>query len=227
MTTTDLETITATVHSTRTCSLSTDFTSVATNERLEFSEKSDRWTFIEVMTMTSDSKSTTEVSSTTTVLTSNSPFMDTTQTIDEIEISKVEPVHQTFYCHFTTTLCFQNTDIILTNGTELPLLDISEPPRAPLSDATSVNRPTINNYKCNLPYQLSIENSTNTTDWNIWFCYNNQCPTDIDPSESNKTISTSISPTGVMRSLNGEHCIRYYFYLTVYDVIDWDQQISI
>ncbi|UJR14260.1 hypothetical protein I4U23_001251 [Adineta vaga] len=166
-----------------------------------------------------------------------------TTTTTTTTTTTIQPLSRLFFCDFTTTLCFQNTDIILTNGTELPLLDVSEPPRAPLSDATSVNRPTINNYKCNLPYQLSIENSTNTTDWNMWFCYNNQCPTDIDPSsdcmsgnyglmfldpsESNKNISTSISSSGMMRSLNGEHCVRYYYYLTVYDGMDWGQQISV
>jgi hypothetical protein len=41
--------------------------------------------------------------------------------------------------------------------------------------------PTTNNETCQLPYQLSTggtDNSTNATNWDMWFCYENQCPTE-------------------------------------------------
>ncbi|CAF5187856.1 unnamed protein product, partial [Rotaria sp. Silwood1] len=37
--------------------------------------------------------------------------------------------------------------------------------------------PTDNNETCTVPYQPSSDNSTNTTSWDMWFCYKNQCPT--------------------------------------------------
>ena len=78
----------------------------------------------------------------------------------------------------------------------------------------------------------------------MWFCYNNQCPTQngqtadcasgnyglmfLDPSDSNKNITTSISDESLMRSLSGdEHCLRYEYFFTVYDDADWGQQLSV
>ena len=50
----------------------------------------------------------------------------------------------------------------------------------------------------------------------------------IDPWEStNKTISTSISQSAMMRDGSGEHCLRYHYYFTVYDEVNWGQQLSV
>ncbi|CAF5130388.1 unnamed protein product, partial [Rotaria sp. Silwood1] len=40
-----------------------------------------------------------------------------------------------------------------------------------------LGEPTDNNETCTVPYQPSSDNSTNTTSWDMWFCYKNQCPT--------------------------------------------------
>ncbi|CAF3944592.1 unnamed protein product, partial [Rotaria sp. Silwood1] len=40
-----------------------------------------------------------------------------------------------------------------------------------------LGEPTDNNETCTVPYQPSRDNSTNTTSWDMWFCYKNQCPT--------------------------------------------------
>jgi hypothetical protein len=52
--------------------------------------------------------------------------------------------------------------------------------------------PTTNNEPCNLPYQLAIDNSTNATSSDMWFCYNNQCPTMSE--ESSTCISGKVLP---------------------------------
>jgi len=104
-----------------------------------------------------------------------------------------------FSCDFSSNSCFEGDEIRITNGTELIYIDINEPPRAPLSDVSSISKsslssihnktyilmnitdePTTNNETCQLPYQLpttGTDNSTNATNWDIWFCYENQCPT--------------------------------------------------
>ena len=68
--------------------------------------------------------------------------------------------------------------------------------------------PTNNNETCELPYESSTFDNTNVTSWDMWFCYENQCPTSNqqlstcvlgkicffleDITESNKTNSISI-----------------------------------
>jgi hypothetical protein len=49
----------------------------------------------------------------------------------------------------------------------------------------------------------------------------------IAPWESNKTITKSISREIVMRDSVGEQCLLYYYYFTVYNQVDWGQQISV
>jgi len=49
----------------------------------------------------------------------------------------------------------------------------------------------------------------------------------IEPSESNKTISSSIYPTIMIGDSAEEQCLLYYYYFTVYDELDWGQQISV
>ncbi|CAF1083996.1 unnamed protein product [Adineta steineri] len=137
-----------------------------------------------------------------------------------------------------------DTQLIITNGTEFTSSDLSQPPGVPLLDATSINEPTGNNQKCKLPYQLSIDNSTNTSNWDMWFCYNNQCPTNnedfstctlanyglisIEPWETNKTISTLINENMITRDfVGGEQCLLYYYYITLDDDIDYGQQLSV
>ncbi|CAF1198469.1 unnamed protein product [Adineta steineri] len=107
-----------------------------------------------------------------------------------------------------------------------------------------VNEPTGNNQKCKLPYQLSIDNSTNTSSWDMWFCYNNQYPTNnedfftctlgnyglisLEPWETNKTISSVINENVIIRDfVEGEQCLSYYYYITLDDGIDYGQQLSV
>ncbi|CAF1642449.1 unnamed protein product, partial [Adineta ricciae] len=82
-------------------------------------------------TTTATSAKTTATSTTTTATSTTTSSTTTTATITQY-------LRRLFYCDFSTAICFQDTDIIVTNGTEVPLLDLSQPPRAPLSDATSV-----------------------------------------------------------------------------------------
>ena len=49
----------------------------------------------------------------------------------------------------------------------------------------------------------------------------------IDSWESNKTISSSISQNVLLRDSIGEQCLVYYYYFTVYDEVDWGQQLSV
>ncbi|CAF5069313.1 unnamed protein product, partial [Rotaria sp. Silwood1] len=110
-----------------------------------------------------------------------------------------------FNCDFSASSCFANSELLIRNGSEFTSVDIiSEPPRFSLSDVSSIREPTDNNETCTVPYQPSRDNSTNTTSWDMWFCYKNQCPTKsvelanctsgnyglitIDAWESNKTI---------------------------------------
>ncbi|CAF4182541.1 unnamed protein product, partial [Rotaria sordida] len=155
-----------------------------------------------------------------------------------------EPLIPIFNCDFSINSCFDDSELRITNGNEFNSVDIiNEPPRAPLSDVSSINKPTDNNELCKLPYQPSIDDSTNITSSYVWFCYKNQCPTEsqelancksgsyglisIDAWERNKTIVQSISQNMIIRDSIGEQCLRYYYYFTVYDNLDWGQKISV
>ncbi len=37
--------------------------------------------------------------------------------------------------------------------------------------------PTNNTQVCKLPYRPTLSDGTSVTNWDMWFCYNNQCPT--------------------------------------------------
>ncbi|CAF4465420.1 unnamed protein product [Rotaria sp. Silwood2] len=171
---------------------------------------------------------------------SNVPIITTTTTTSTTQ----EPLIPIFTCDFSMTSCFGGSELLITNGNEFSPVDISsESPRAPLSDVSSINEPTNNNEICKLPYRPSIDNSTNATSWDMWFCYKNQCPTEsqqssncklgnyglisIDAWESNKTIVKSISQDEMIRNSVREQCLQYYYYFTVYDKFDWGQQISV
>ena len=111
--------------------------------------------------------------------------------------------------------------------------------------------PTSDGQTCKLPYQLFFNNSTQTTSWNMWFCYNNQCPKQnhleatcssgthfliidvyivfvgsyglisLHPFETSKTI---IHPLNATKN----QCLRFYYYFTIYDnQSDWGQQIQV
>jgi hypothetical protein len=40
-----------------------------------------------------------------------------------------------------------------------------------------IGKPTSNTQVCKLPYRPQLDNSNDTTYWDMWFCYNSQCPT--------------------------------------------------
>ncbi|CAF3871463.1 unnamed protein product [Rotaria sp. Silwood1] len=148
-----------------------------------------------------------------------------------------------FDCDFSLTSCFENGELLITPGNEFTPADISEPPRAPLSDVSSISKPTNNHETCKLPYRPSINSSTNMTSSDIWFCYKNQCPTKsqklanctsgnyglitMDAWTPNKTITQSINRKMMTHNTVTEHCLQYYYYFTVYDQLDWGQHISV
>ncbi|CAF4898499.1 unnamed protein product, partial [Rotaria sp. Silwood1] len=155
-----------------------------------------------------------------------------------------EPRNQLFNCNFSASSCFANSELLIRNGSEFTSVDIiSEPPRFPLSDVTSIDEPTDNNENCDIPYRPLIDNSTNTTSWDLNFCYMNQCLTKnqvlanctlgnyglitIDAWESNKTIVQSINEGMMIQKSIGERCLRYWYYMTVYDQPGWGQRISV
>ncbi|CAF3476154.1 unnamed protein product [Rotaria socialis] len=154
-----------------------------------------------------------------------------------------KPLIELFTCDFTTTLCFENSELLLANGSQFITSDLSEPPRVPLSDVSSISEPTSNNETCELPYQPRVDNTTNTTSSEIWFCYNNQCPTmnkkiancrlgyyglvSINAWESSKTINQLISQDAMMRDSVEEQCLQYYYYFTVYEKLVLGQQVSV
>ncbi|CAF3905024.1 unnamed protein product, partial [Rotaria sp. Silwood1] len=49
----------------------------------------------------------------------------------------------------------------------------------------------------------------------------------IDAWESNKTIVQSINEGMLIKNSDGERCLLYSYYFTVYDQLDWGQQISV
>ena len=49
----------------------------------------------------------------------------------------------------------------------------------------------------------------------------------IEPWESDKTIIKPVSQEMITRNLVGEQCLRYYYYFTVYDKLDWGQHILV
>ncbi|CAF1483979.1 unnamed protein product, partial [Adineta steineri] len=154
------------------------------------------------------------------------------------------PFEPIFRCGFTTS-CFGNGELILSNGSEFnPSTPIatSEPPRAPVSGATSVTKPTTNGLLCDLPYRPVDDDSTTPTNWDMWFCYNNQCPTtngeatcvpdqygltSLQPSEIMKTVADSLIPNVIIRDASGDQCLRFYYYFTVYDGENWGQKIEL
>ncbi|CAF1467811.1 unnamed protein product [Adineta steineri] len=178
---------------------------------------------------------TTQPPSTTQAATTQPPLPTTTTE---------RPFEPIFRCDFTTS-CFGNGELILSNGSEFnPSTPIatSEPPRAPVSGATSVTKPTINGLLCDLPYRPVDDDSTTTTNWDMWFCYNHQCPTangeatcvpdqygltSLQPSETMKTVTDSLIPNVMARDASGDQCLRFYYYFTVYDGNDWGQQIEL
>ncbi|CAF1687358.1 unnamed protein product, partial [Adineta ricciae] len=125
-----------------------------------------------------------------------------------------------------------------------PLTTDSEPPRGPTSDALATINPTDNNEKCELPFRPQINNTTQTS-WDMWFCYNEACPTasstsascvlgeygliTLPPSQSNVTVTDSLTPNvpPKPRDASGAQCLRFYYYFTVYDGQDWGQQIQL
>ncbi|CAF4161951.1 unnamed protein product, partial [Rotaria sordida] len=142
----------------------------------------------------------------------NVPIVTTTTSISTTE----KPPVQIFSCNFSTTPCFEGGGLAVTNGNEFNSVDIiNEPPRAPLSDVSSIIEPTDNNEKCKLPYRTPIDNSTNENGAELWFCYKNQCPTEsqelancrsgnyglisIEPWESAKTIIKPVSQEMITR----------------------------
>ncbi|CAF1119724.1 unnamed protein product [Adineta steineri] len=191
---------------------------------------------IQTNTQTSSSKPIVEI---TTISDETSTTTSTTTTI-----TTTEPLIPIFTCDFSDNSCFQDNQLIITNGASFTSSGLSQPPRAPLSDAASVIKPTTNSHKCKLPYQLSIDNSTATSNWDMWFCYNNTCPTNdedvsnctsgnyglisIEPWETNKTISSVINENMITRDfVGGEQCLLYYYYITLDDDIDYGQQLSV
>ncbi|CAF1140199.1 unnamed protein product [Rotaria sordida] len=49
----------------------------------------------------------------------------------------------------------------------------------------------------------------------------------IEAWESAKTIIKPVSQEMITRNLVGEQCLRYYYYFTVYDKLNWGQHISV
>ncbi|CAF5030990.1 unnamed protein product, partial [Rotaria socialis] len=50
-----------------------------------------------------------------------------------------KPLIELFTCDFTTILCFENSELLLANGSQFITSDLSEPPRVPLSDVSSIS----------------------------------------------------------------------------------------
>ncbi|CAF4229848.1 unnamed protein product [Adineta steineri] len=173
------------------------------------------------------------------------------------------PFGPIFRCDFTTS-CFGNDDLEVTDGSEFnpsELIATSQPPPAPVSDVTSTSKshlfshptsmyifphitakPTSNGQLCNLPYRPPLDDNSTTTNWDMWFCYNNQCPTtngeatcrtdqygliSLNASETLKTITDPLTPNVMARDASGDQCLRFYYYFTVYDGKDWGQQIQL
>ncbi|CAF1185143.1 unnamed protein product [Rotaria sordida] len=128
-------------------------------------------------------------------LSSNVPIITTTTST----YTTIEPLLQIFSCDFSTTLCFESGELVVTNGNEFTSVDIvNEPPRFPLSDVSSIIEPTDYNELCKLPYQPSIDNNTNITSSYIWFCYKNQCPTESQQLANCKSAeNASINRTSI------------------------------
>ncbi|UJR32950.1 hypothetical protein I4U23_020413 [Adineta vaga] len=196
----------------------------------------------------------TETSSTSTISTpvettesfSSQTWFETTvpTTITPI-VTTEQPFHAIFQCDFTTS-CFGNDAFRITNGNEFNptnLSNSSEPPEAPTSDVTSITNPTSNNEVCQLPYKPKHDDSNETTTWDMWFCYNEECPTksgekgacvvdqygliSLVPSENAKIVIDSLTPNVSPRDVSGDQCLRFYYYFTVYDGADWGQQIEL
>ncbi|CAF4261054.1 unnamed protein product, partial [Adineta steineri] len=85
---------------------------------------------IQTNTQTSSSKPTAEI---TTISDETSTTTSTTTTI-----TTTEPLIPIFTCDFSDNSCFQDNQVIITNGASFTSSDLSQPPRAPLSDAASV-----------------------------------------------------------------------------------------
>ncbi|CAF0746195.1 unnamed protein product [Adineta steineri] len=221
----------------------TDQTSTTTEESITSSSTSTSST-----TASAIPSSQTSFDSTVPITTGSATNTLTTMTTTIVTSTTTEhPFAPTFRCDFTTS-CFGNGDLIVTNGSEFnssEFITTSQQPPAPTSGATSITKPTNNGYVCDLPYRplLDDDNSTTTADWDMWFCYNNQCPTtngqtaqciidyygliSLEPSETSKTINDSLTPNVMARDASEEQCLRFYYYFTVYDGEDWGQQIEL
>ncbi|CAF0913576.1 unnamed protein product [Adineta ricciae] len=179
-------------------------------------------------------------------LSTQTAFDTTLQTTTTPIVTTGHPFLPIFQCDFTTS-CFGSDAFRITNGTEFNptnLSSISQPPEAPTSDVSSISNPTDNNEKCELPFRPQINNTTQTS-WDMWFCYNEACPTasstsascvlgeygliTLPPSQSNVTVTDSLTPNvpPKPRDASGAQCLRFYYYFTVYDGQDWGQQIQL
>ena len=49
----------------------------------------------------------------------------------------------------------------------------------------------------------------------------------LDPLDTSKTIVGSIKSNVMMRDAVGNQCLRFYYYFTVYDQLNWGQQIQV
>ncbi|CAF4508727.1 unnamed protein product [Rotaria sp. Silwood2] len=160
-------------------------------------------------------------------------------------ISTQRPFGALFQCNFDSA-CFADNQLKRTDGSEFILVESSdglEPPRAPTSDVTSITVSTNNSETCKLPYQLPFNNGTDIANWNMYFCYNDQCPTQsgqtgtcdsgfygltsLNSSEPSKTIIGSIDSNSILRDSVGQQCLRFYYYFTIYDKEDWGQRIQV
>jgi hypothetical protein len=102
---------------------------------------------------------------------------------------------------------------------------------------------TDKNEKCAFPFQPTLVGSSVPTKWNMSFCYNNECPisngklatctsgnygfVSLNASETDRTISDTLTSPAITRGERDEQCLRFYYYFTVYEREDWGQQIEV
>ncbi|CAF3898301.1 unnamed protein product [Adineta steineri] len=191
-------------------------------------------------TTTTTSDATITISDTSTTTTASSTSTTSTSLPDPITVD---------VCDFSNKSCLISGDeyVTITDGRKFAEDidgDITQPPKGPVSSAASVLEPAVNNERCHIPYNMSLLLGNASANWNMYFCYKDQCLSGNNkkvncssgtyglvpfiPGEEDKIITMSVNHSSQYRAQANEQCLRYHYYIPHFDdTLDWNKIIEV
>ncbi|CAF4001021.1 unnamed protein product [Adineta steineri] len=191
-------------------------------------------------TTTTTSDATITISDTSTTTTASSTSTTSTSLPDPTTVD---------VCDFSNKSCLVSGDeyVTITDGRKFAEDidgDISQPPKGPVSSAASVLEPAVNNERCHIPYNMSLLLGNASANWDMYFCYKDQCLSanssrlncssgtygliPFIPGEEDKIITMSVNHSSQYHAQANAQCLRYYYYIpTSNDRPDWNKTIEV